>query len=340
MITFNLALKYLVLSLFGYLFYLIIKPFIPAIVLALAFAIVFYPLSEKIREKIKLSNNLSAFTTVILTLFFIILPVLALVVMIGNEAINFAKTVDLESLQMSLSNFRRFDILGYRIDVEPLKDNLINLAKWIGSYLSSKSLTILSSVWNSIFLFFVFLLLYYYFLKDSKILLEDLQKILPYEKSQQKSLLISFKEISRTIFYGNLIGALIAGLVAYLAFSIFGFSGALIWALLAAIFSLIPTAGTLLVYAAGILLLVFTDGWAPALMMTLYFIAIELIFRENFIKSKILEDKLKFHPIMVFFALVGGVGAFGSLGLVYGPLIVTFLGALYQFYMEEAPKKR
>ncbi len=332
--------KIFVFILFAYLFFLIFKPFIPALVLALAFAIVAAPLTQIFRKKVGLGDSMSAFLTVLLTLLFIILPLTLLLTLLTKEAIVFAKTIDFEALNQAFNSLTTWNIFGYQIDLTALKENLVSTLSSLGSYASSKSLTLLSSISNSLFLFFVFLLLYFYFLRDQNTLLKNLKNVLPYEKAQQKTLFTSFHEISKTIFYGNTLCALIAGLVAYLGFLIFGFKGALIWGLLAAIFSFIPTVGTLLIYLTGIVLLAFTDGWVAAVSMAVYFVVVEMLLRETWIRGKILEDKLKFHPIMVFFALVGGVGAFGSMGLVYGPLIITFLGTLYQFYAADTGRKK
>lgn len=332
---FNPLLKLFIFVIFAYLFFLILKPFIPGLILALAFAMIFFPLAKKMRDKWKLGEGISAFLTVVLTLLFIILPLALLITLITREAIDFVTSTDWEALGQGLNSLTRWKILGYEIDLTSLKEQLMSSLSTLGSYASAQGLNILSSISNSLFLFFVFLLLYYYFLKDAKPLITGLQKVLPYDSSEQKKLFNSFREISRTIFYGNTFLALLAGIIAYLGFLVFGFQGAIIWGLLAAIFSFIPTVGTLLIYLAGIGILGFSEGWLAALLMGAYFVVADLLLREAYLRGKILEDKLNFHPIFVFFGLVGGVTAFGSLGLIYGPLIITFLGALYEFYTKE-----
>ena len=280
-----------------------------------------------------MGDGWAAFLTVVITFIFIALPLTVLITLLTQEALHFAQSTDLAVLQEGLNHLSTWNFLGYQLDLSSLKESLMSGLSSVGSYLSSKSLSILSVISNSLFSFFVFLLLYFYFLRDADNLLKNLKTLLPYTTTEQKKLTTSFHEISKTIFYGNLLSALIAGVVAYLGFLIFGFKGALIWALLAFIFSFIPTLGTLLIYLAGMVILVFTSGWLIALLMLLYFVLIELLVRENWLRGKLLEDKLNFHPIFVFFAIVGGVTAFGSLGLIYGPLIITFLGAFYQFYL-------
>ena len=85
---------------------------------------------------------------------------IALLVMIGNEALNFAQTTDFEALQQNFANLKQVNLFGYSFEMDLIKDRMVMLIENIGAYLSSKSLAILSSIWESIFMFFVFTLLY------------------------------------------------------------------------------------------------------------------------------------------------------------------------------------
>ncbi len=315
----------------------ILKPFFPAIILAMAFGMAFYQVSQWMRKKWHLNESLSAFLTVFLSVLCIILPLLFLTGLLAREALSFATSINIESLEATLENLNaqeQFTIANYSLDLTFIKDKIMASLGSIGTYVSVGSLSIISAIYNSLFQFFVFLLIYFYFLRDSKTLIKLLKKLLPYPVSQQKKLFHAFKSVTQTLVYGNLRLAAIAGVIAYIGFLIFGFKGAMIWALLAGVFSLIPALGTLLVYGLGILTLGFSEGiWLAALMFA-YYILVEVVLRESLLQGWLLEDKLKLHPILVFFALVGGVSAFGSLGLIYGPLTIVFLGTLYQFHVK------
>lgn len=331
--SFHKLVRFVIFSLFLYLFVLIVRPFLPSIIMALVFAIIFFPFSEYLNQWFKIKKSPSALLTTLLTLILIIFPLAILTLLIAKQSVEFMSTLDLESLRQDLFKLEQIDLWGYSLSLDSIKEKLISSLQQLGTYLSSKSVEAVSSVSNSFFLFFVFLLLYYYFLKDSRLLFSQLKSILPYTSSEQKRLFKAFKEISKALFYGNLVNALIAGVIALFGFWLFGLKGALIWALLAFILSFIPTIGTLLLYLAGIVFVGFSSSWAMAVVMLLYFVGLDVVLRENWIKPKLMEDKLNLHPILAFFALVGGVAAFGSLGLIYGPLITIFLLTLWRFYL-------
>lgn len=329
--SFAKILKTAIFLAFISLFILIIRPFLAPIIMALVFTMIFSPFSNYLGQKLKIKKGFSAFLTVLLSFILILLPLAILALLIGRQSIEFINTLDLEGLGQDLFKLQQIDLWGYSLDLDIMKERLIKILQQSAIYFSSKSGEAISSVSNSFFLFFVFLLLYYYFLKDRTLLFSELKSNLPYRAAEQKKLFKAFKDISKTLFYGNLISALVAGGIAFLGFWMFGLRGALIWALLAAIFSFIPTLGPLVIYLTGIGILLFGSQWLMAILLLCYFILMEVLLRENWIKPKLMEDKLNLHPILVFFALVGGVSAFGSLGLVYGPLIITFFLTFWRF---------
>jgi len=186
-----------------------------------------------------------------------------------------------------------------------------------------------------ILLFFVFIFLYFYFLKDGELILDKLKKLMPFEKKQNQFLMEEIEHTAKTVIVGNLGTAVISGVVAYIGFVLLGLEGALIWALLAAILSLIPTIGSLVVYIIAGLILGLLGGWYMAVALVVYYILAEVFFVQSYIKPKLVEEKFGVHPILVFFGLVGGVMIFQSAGILYGPLIVVAFVTIFDFLVDD-----
>lgn len=328
--NFPALLKTALLVLFIYLTYLILQPFIGVITVSVIFAIIFHPLFKLLQKK--LQPGLAAFLTVFLSTTLIILPLVSLIPLLIREAVIFSEHFDVNGTLQFVQNLKEINLMGYNIPLNYDPQALIDASSTVGTYIAAKSVDILAMASNSIGIFLIFIVLYYYFLKDGKQLFQSFKNVLPYHKKEQTILVDSFKKTAETVFIGNFLTALISGAMAFLGAWLFGLPSPIIWALLATILSFIPTAGALLLYLFGCIILFFSIGWANALGLALYFIVMEAVLRENFIKPKLLDDKLSFHPVFIFFALIGGVTAFGSLGLFYGPIILTFLASLYQFH--------
>lgn len=334
--NFQNTLKTLVLLIFAYLAFILMSPFVGVIIVSIVFAIIFSPLFEVFRKKWKINASLSAIMTVLLSSFFVILPLLSLIPLLIREAFIFGRNFDVNGFLQFIQGFSDVTLFGYKPDFQFDPKSLIDASRSIGPIIASKGLEITSQVSNSIGIFLIFLILYFYFLKDGEFLFKSFQNVLPYEKKEQAILIDSFKKVANTVFVGNFLAALISGLIAFIGFWAFGLPSPFIWALLAMLLSFIPAAGPLLLYLLGAVILFFSSGWIYALGLAIYYILMEPLFRENFLKPKLLDDKLSFHPIFIFFALVGGVTAFGSLGLFYGPIILTFLASLFQFHNKKA----
>lgn len=324
-------LKTVLILVLTYLLFIIIKPFVAPLVVAGIFAIVFNPFFRKLKN-LKINKTVSALIVVGVTLFFIIIPVLSLIGLIANEAIEFTKSININEIQKVISEINTLEFINYEISLEKVQNSLINNLQNIGTFVSSKSLNALSTIGNSILLFFVYLILYFYLLRDSEEILKEIRKISPFGKKETNKIINVSNEIIKTIFHGNLLSALTAGGIAYIGLRLAHVPSPIIWALLAGIFSLIPTMGTLFVYIITIFITWIGLGYSSALFLLGYFLIVEILLRENIIKPWLLDDRLKFHPILIFFALVGGVTAFGSIGLFYGPIIIAFMEVVYQSY--------
>jgi len=56
---------------------------------------------------------------------------------------------------------------------------------------------------------------------------------------------------------------------------------------------------------------------------------------ETFLKPKIIGDKAKLHPALVFMGIIGGLSLFGFIGFFVGPIILGILSALIKIYEKE-----
>ena len=336
--TIQTIIKYSIFLIFLGLFALILSPFFISIVFATFFAIAFQPLYRAFHKKLKWNKNLSAFLVILATILFILTPLVALIGLIGKEAFDFMQAFDKDTALQFLDKYDGTEIFGYELDFESLKQQLTELLQSTASTIYEIATDVGAAIANFAFMFFVFIFLYFYFLRDGESIIEKSKKLLPFTKKQNNTLLKKLKEVSKIVFIANISVAILSGIIAFIGFTIFRLQGALIWSLLAAILSLIPSIGTLIVYLIAIAIVAFLSGWQLAVGLLAYFLIIEVGLKENYIKPKLLDDRFPVHPILVFFALVGGVHVFGSMGIIYGPVIVVIFITVFEFIV--GTKKR
>jgi len=325
------AFKYTLLIVFTLLFLLIISPFLPAIVFAVIFAIVFMPFYNFFSERLGWNNSLSGLIVLFLTIIFILTPILILTGLITKETVYFIQTFDQQAFIDFVMANSVIDIFGYEINLTLYTAGLLDLLRNAGQLIGQNLLAVGSNVLRIIFLFFVFLFTYFFFLRDGSKLVKRCRGLLPFTSTQNKKLFEKFYNTSKTVFIGYLTAAFLSGVAAYIAFTLFGIPGAIIWGLLAGLLSLIPTVGTIVVYLIGTIIAGLAFGIWGVLGFVAYYVVVEAIGLQAVLRPKMVDERISMHPVLVFFSLIGGITAFGSIGIIYGPLIVVMFVSIFDF---------
>jgi predicted PurR-regulated permease PerM len=55
---------------------------------------------------------------------------------------------------------------------------------------------------------------------------------------------------------------------------------------------------------------------------------------DNFLRPFFISSKTKIHPLLLFFAVLGGIQVFGLIGVVAGPLVATICLTLFEIYAQ------
>jgi predicted PurR-regulated permease PerM len=115
---------------------------------------------------------------------------------------------------------------------------------------------------------------------------------------------------------------------------IFGIPNPLLYGIIGSFFSLIPIIGTGVVWLPAGLYMWLGEG---NIVQSIVFMSLALfsyLSLENFVKPSILDKKLKLHPFVLFLSLLGGIQEFGIVGLVIGPVAVTTIVILWDFWID------
>jgi len=192
-----------------------------------------------------------------------------------------------------------------------------------GTILKDAAATVLSLA------FMVFTL--YFFFVDGQRLVEILVRAVPIEMSYTSLFLRKLKETGRQLVLGYFLVALFQGSVMFVLCLAFKIDGGLVIACLTSVASFVPMIGTALVWmpiAATMAL----SGRLGAAIAFLVLSAILVATLDNFIRPVLLHERLKIHPLLIFFAILGGLRLFGFNGLLLGPLILMLFFAAAELF--------
>jgi predicted PurR-regulated permease PerM len=326
-----------------YLLYQILSPFLSSIVWAILLAMVFYPLFIKLRHLLKKREILSALIMTLLVLVVIVLPLTLLMASLASDVVNIYHQVEemikTGQLQAYFEKVQQIPILksilarvGKHVDLDPLPLFLNNVNQ-ISTFIFNQTTILLKGFSTFVAGFFFTLLSLYYLFKDGSTLFDRLKEIAPLPSKEKDLLIQRFKDMIHATIYGGILIALIQGVLGGLSFWILGLPSPIFWGTAMGLLSFIPIGGTALIWAPAAIILVI--GGAVLKGIVLVGIGVFVISTvDNLLRPFFISTRTNIHPLLLFFAVLGGVQAFGLIGLFAGPLIATLFLTLVEIYIQ------
>lgn len=222
-----------------------------------------------------------------------------------------------------------------------VREYIPKLVKAVAAWGASLLTGLLSNTLNILLKFFLMLFILFFFFKDGPQILRSIERNIPLDKSYLDTVIETFAGVSRSIVRGTFGTALIQGLTATAAYAILGVS-AVFWGVLTTFCALVPGVGTALVTVPMIGYLAyeaFQQGeggsslwWRPIFLACVAF-GIGLL--DNFVRPILMRGSLRVHSIWLLLSILGGVNLFGAMGLLYGPMVLVFLGTFLALLVRE-----
>jgi len=194
--------------------------------------------------------------------------------------------------------------------------SITNLAKFLFSIGFQSAFTILTL---------------HYFLIDGEKVIKEILYLIPGQDLEKKKMLERVSLILKGVLYGNVLTALIQGILAFFIYSILGIPQNLFWAILTMLASFIPAFGTFLIWGPLVGYLFLTGSYIKGIIL-LVFCGVIISNLDNFLKPFLIGGKTKIHNLLIFFSVLGGIVQFGILGLFLGPLILALFLSIIEIY--------
>jgi len=329
-----------------YFLYRILSPFLESIFWAILLAIVFYPLFQKVHRLLKKREFLSAMTMTLFVILVIILPSTLLIISLANEVVGvyheLQEMIKTGRLEAYLDQIREIPIFNWTwervnqyIDLTQMDPPrlLIKNLQQISTFLFNQTSKILKGFSTFVIGFLFTLLSLYYFFKDGNRLLGRLKEALPIPSKERDLLILRFKEMIYATIYGGILIAIIQGILGGMIFWILGISSPILWGTAMAFLSFIPLGGTALIWVpAAILLFIQGAVLKGIILVGLGIFGISMV--DNLLRPFFISSKTNIHPLLLFFAVLGGIQAFGLIGLAIGPLIATLCLTVIEIYIQ------
>ena len=167
------------------------------------------------------------------------------------------------------------------------------------------------------------LFLLFFLFRDGDEMASRLMRLIPGDGPRKRHLIQHVAEVTRAIVYGSVVTALLQGLLVGAAFAVFRLPSPVVFGSIAALCSLLP-AGTILVWGPAAAVLAIEGRWGAAIGMTLWGALVVVGAVDTFVRPLVVSGRVEVPFLPVFVGVLGGLEAFGPLGIFLGPVLIAF----------------
>lgn len=323
----------------GYLVWMVLSPFVSALALALIIVTICYPLYEFFERKVyKRNKSLSAALTTVVVVFLIVLPLLFISSVFVKEVMNFYQTLSVGQ-DLSIEKYLSSAEVAIQTYLPDFQINLTEQLRQSTGWLVGNIGAIFAGTISTIFIILISLIGSFYFFRDGREFVKILIKISPLPDREDEIILSRLAGAIRSVATGVLLVSLIQGTLAALGFTIFGIDRAVLWGAVGAILAMLPGVGTLVIMIPGIIFLFLSGSVVSAVGLTIWTVT-TLVVVDNIIGPQLMSRGNNLHPFIVLTSVLGGISAFGPIGFIVGPVIVTLFIALLEMYNQYIVKEK
>jgi predicted PurR-regulated permease PerM len=335
----------------GYLLVLVLQPFAGSMAWAIFLAFILSPLHNWLTRRMKNRPGWAAGTITGLTPFALLIPLSFLGFAFANQARALVSYLQEHNLRLDgsiLLQLEQYPIIGpvARLAREELSVSAADIQEWI-MRAAEATLRNVASVGGGVALaalgtlvgFFFGLFILFFMLRDGRSMFDRLQRLIPVPEEHREQLFNHLASVTRGVFYGIGLTALVQGVMVGIGFAIAGLPSPVVFGVLAGILALLPAGGAAIVWIPAFLFLGAAGQWKMAVFMLIWGVIVST--SDNFLRPILVSKYAPVSAFTVFVGVVGGIAAFGTIGIIVGPVFLALVAAILQYFDEKviAPNK-
>jgi predicted PurR-regulated permease PerM len=317
---------------------LIIQPFAAALFIAAVIAGAISPWYERLAARLKGRRQVAAGLTSAGILLIVVLPLASISVVLANEVAagaNYVRnTLRSEGVQGLVNDLPRpLRALAQKVMSRLPQDqgDLQDLTQKQSGRAAAAVGGVLSATWDVVIQLVMMLIAFFFFLVDGPQLVDWFEDVMPLGRGQTRRLLAEFRQVSVAVIVSSVATAAIQAAVALVGYLIARVPNPFFFTIVTLIVALVPAVGAgSVVLAAAVIMYLGGHSYAAVFLVLWGILAVGLI--DNVVKPFLIRGGIELHGAVVFFALLGGLAYFGPVGLVAGPLVVSFFLAVIRMW--------
>jgi predicted PurR-regulated permease PerM len=297
---------------------------------------------ERFQKWTRGRNNLAALLSVITLLLVVIAPVITVLSLMVNDAVNLTtRGIDffsdlrprIESIVSEFSSSPNPSMFGYELNVDVIVEKLQEFSGTAAGYLVTVMQKTAGGVASAFLQVFVMLYTLFFLYLDGEKFIDWIKKLLPLEDAETDKLFHRFFVTSISSLKALGVIGVAQGVLGGLAMWVCGIPSPFFWTVLLIFSTVIPVFGAQIVMIpAAIMLVIFGKvGFGIGLF---FWSAIVVANVDNLLRPYLVGRAVQLHELVVFLTTLGGIAVFGFWGFLIGPVIGALLSVVTEFYIE------
>lgn len=320
------------------LFLGMIRQYLMPLFMAALFSALLSPAYRRLRDRLGGRSVLASVLIVVAVFTLILVPLTILTGIVVGQAVSVSQSAtpwiqDLVKQPLPLQQY--LEKIPFHKQLMPYREQILGtLGEAVGA-VSGFFINSLSSVakmtLNALLGIVIMLYSMFFLLISGSVLLRKILFFLPLCDADEQLLLHRFTSVTAATLKGTMIIGLLQGTICGVGFAIAGIEGAVFWATVMAVLSLIPVLGTGLVWGPALVVLLAQGHYGGALVLlgVCGGIAGNI---DNVLRPQLVGKDTQMHHLFVLFSTLGGIGMFGILGIIVGPIIAALFITLWELY--------
>ncbi|WP_448518312.1 AI-2E family transporter [Rhodoflexus sp.] len=310
--------------------------YIPALIGSIIMYVLFRKMYNFLTVKRGWKPSISAALIIVISLFIITIPLILTSIMIAKKIIfyasytstfvNYINNLMNNPFVVELQTFTGIDLQNPEL-LQKAVSKIGEFATSLFTPLLSGTLTLFIGV---TIMYFV---LYYLFVNEKQVI-EGIYYYLPFDRVTVQKMFAELENNVKTNVLGQTLIALIQGGLVAIGFLIFGLKDALFWGVISAFMAFVPVLGTPLIWVPAGLIAISQGNSFGGIGLIIYG-AVLVMNIDNVLRFSIAKQLGDIHPLITILGVIFGVKFFGILGLVIGPLLISYFLVLVEAYKRE-----
>ncbi len=322
-----------------YLAFVIYRPFLKVLFLALVLTIAFWPMDRWISKRIR-NNTARALVTILSVVIVIMLPLLFVSLNLVSEAASTYGFVMQKTAGTWSGHFAWLTGLVEQVaertgmPTAQLKSVITARVQGLGAWLVGIVSWTARGFGQQIGTAILTLLIMFFFLRDREKYTYGIAQLLPLPRGRVEQLAETLRATVVSNVYGMVAVGLIQGVLVAVGWWITGLRSPLLWGAIATLFSFVPLVGPSLVWWPGVFVLATQARWIQAAVMLVWGMVV-VSSADYIVRPRFAGGRTNANTLLVLLALLGGLKAFGAIGIIAGPVVLAVVTALVKMVREE-----